>query len=644
MCGIIGQVRFDGVEVDAGTLASMCAAMEHRGPDSRGIHHDAGIGLGIQRLRVIDLVTGDQPLYNEDRSVAVVMNGEIYNFRELRERLERSGHRFATRTDTEVIVHLYEERGAAFVEELHGMFAIALWDSRERRLLLARDRVGKKPLFYAHRDGVLSFGSELNAIMQDREIPRDVDPRAVDAYLALRYVPAPMSIYRAVRKLPPAHVMTVDAGGISLRRYWALDYATKRQFSSRAELHEALLDGIRRATRKRMISDVPLGAFLSGGIDSSAIVAAMAEASSQPVKTFSIGFETSQARFDELPHARRIAQQFGTEHHEEVIRPDGAGLIPRIVRAYGEPFADPSAIPTFYLAEMARRHVTVALNGDGGDENFAGYPRYAANNVLARLDAVPRPLRRLGGTLSRRLPSSGRIDSPVSRVRRLGQVAALDAGERYLGYCTYLDGLDRSALYAPDFARSIGRSEVDDIVLGAWNRSTADNVIDRMLDVDVQVYLPGDLLAKVDIATMAYSLEGRSPLLDHEFMEFAAALPGELKLAGTSKKAVLRDALRTWLPAEILDRPKQGFELPVADWFRGDLRGFARDVLLDPVARERGMFRTDHVERLLDEHAAHVQDHSGRIWTLLMLELWQQEHADGPPVLSRSGAEHQVTA
>ena len=443
MCGIVGQARSDGREVDPALLGRMCAALEHRGPDSRGIHAGGPAGLGIQRLRVIDVEHGDQPIYNEDRSVAVVLNGEIYNFRELRQRLERAGHRFATAGDTEAIVHLYEEEGPECVSSLDGMFAFALWDQRRRRLVVARDRVGKKPLFYSFDDGTLSFASELAALLQNREISREVDHAALDGYLALGYVPAPRSAFRAVRKLEPATTMVLEDGRLSHHRYWQLDYGSKLDFSDPAELHEEIRQALRRAVKRRLISDVPLGAFLSGGIDSSAVVGAMAEASSGPVRTFSIGFGAE--RFNELPHARRVAELFDTEHHEAVVEPDAVDLAPKLVRHYGEPFADSSAIPSFHLAEMTRRHVTVALNGDGGDESFAGYSRYAANVLGGRLERLPAPLRRAGAAVAGRLPANGRVDSTVNRARRVGGSLALGAPARYGRYMSIFDEDQRAA-------------------------------------------------------------------------------------------------------------------------------------------------------------------------------------------------------
>jgi asparagine synthase (glutamine-hydrolysing) len=604
----------------------MCRALEHRGPDSRGVHIDEGVGLGIQRLRVIDLATGDQPIFNEDGSIAVVLNGEIYNYRELREQLERAGHRFATRSDTEVIAHLYEEDGPELVHRLHGMFGLAVWDARRRRLLLARDRVGKKPLYYAERNGEISFASELAALLQDHRVPRDVDHRALDAYLAYRWVPAPMTAFSAVRKLPPGSTLVFEDGRATVSRYWRLDFSRKRKFGDPREVHEELREQIRAATARRLISDVPLGAFLSGGIDSAAVVAAMAGASSEPVKTFSIGF-TSE-KFNELPLARLVAERFATEHHELVVEPHALDLIPRIVRHYGEPFADDSAIPSFYVAEMARRHVTVALNGDGGDESFGGYPRYAVNRAAAQLERLPLGLRRAFAAAGLRVPESGTIDSWPSRVRRAAETLALDGAGRYVAYMTHLNGLRRERLYTDEYRRLVRDSAAFDVMGRPWHESGAASVVDVMLDVDVQTYLPDDLLVKMDIATMASSLEARSPLLDHELMQFAASLPAELKVRGRQTKVVLRSALRGWIPDEILDAPKRGLRLPLGDWFRGALRGFARDVLLDARASGRGYFDQAYVRELLDRHADGIQDHSQGIWTLLMFELWHQEFVD----------------
>lgn len=604
----------------------MCRAIEHRGPDARGVHLERWAGLGIQRLRVIDLDTGDQPIFNEDRTIAVVLNGEIYNFRELRSRLEGNGHRFRTAGDTEVIAHLYEEEGPDLVRSLVGMFALAVLDGRRQRLLLARDRVGKKPLLYSLRGGVITFASELNAVMADDEVPRDVDHLALDGYLAHRWVPGPRTAFRAVSKLPPATTLVLDRAGARLHKYWQLDYGREAQPATNGDISAELRARLRTATRRRMVADVPLGAFLSGGIDSSAVVAAMAEASSRPVKTFSIGF--ANKAYDELPQARLVAERFATDHHEFIVEPNAIELLPRIIRHFGEPFADPSAIPSFQVAELGSRHVTVALNGDGGDESFGGYTRYVANLALARADALPLGLRRTASGLRRVIPASGRIDSGRSRLRRVLATLPMTACERYAAYMTTLDGLDRERLYTDEYRERVRDANAAETLNAEWDRSSATALLDRMLDVDVNTYLPDDLLTKMDIATMAHSLEGRSPFLDHELMEFAATLPAKAKVRGAEKKVVLRDALRGWIPDRILDAPKQGFRIPLADWFRDELREFARDVLTDPRTRGRGYFADAYVGELLSRHETGVEDRSQAIWTLLNFELWHREFID----------------
>jgi len=589
MCGIAGQVSPHG-PVDPGLIARMGEALRHRGPDSSGSFLSEGVGLAVRRLRVIDLETGDQPVFNEDRSVAVVLNGEIYNYRELREELLARGHELSTETDTEVVAHLYEEQGLGCVNGLRGMFAFALWDSTRRRLVLARDRVGKKPLFYAERGGRLWFGSEPSAILADPDVPRDPDWPAIDRYLRYAYVPHPASGFAALRKLPPAHVGEWREGRLRISRYWRLSFTDARgsdPAGDRERIRAALLE----ATRLRLRSDVPVGALLSGGVDSSAVVAAMSRSGAGELRTFSIGFDS--LAYDETPHARAVAEMYGTEHHERTVGPaDAADLLPRIVRHHGEPFADESSIPTFRLAELAREHVTVALNGDGGDESFAGYPRY-----------------RLGmGRLPRWAPAR-------LAARRYGpHVARLTDGER--------DGL-----YQPAFRAALGPDRWREPLEGLLRHSSAPSVVERMLDVDMGSYLPGDLLPKMDIATMAHSLEARSPFLDHVFLEAAAALPAHAKLAAGRSKVLLKDAVADWLPAGITERGKQGFSVPLAEWFRGPLRQFPEDVLLDPAAVQRGIFRPARIRRMLAEHRLGAADHAASLWSLMVLETWQREFA-----------------
>jgi asparagine synthase (glutamine-hydrolysing) len=623
MCGIAGQGRTDGRAVERSRIDAMCAAQEHRGPDSRGIFVSENVGLGIQRLRVIDLDTGDQPIYSEDGSVAVVLNGEIYNFEELRRRLRRNGHRLATKGDTEVIAHLYEEHGTDCVSHLDGMFAFALWDSRRRRLFIARDRVGKKPLFYSFRDGVLSFASELRALLQDDEIPQEVDAAALDAFLAFGYIPAPLSIYSAVRKLPPAHFLVFEGGRLTIERYWRLDYGRKRRFEHPDEIDEEILSSLRSAVERRMTADVPVGAFLSGGIDSSAVVAAMAERSPEPVKTFSIGF--ADEAFNELPRARVVAERFSTDHHELVVEPDAVALLPKIARHYGEPFGDHSALPCFYLAELAREHVTVALNGDGGDESFAGYQRYTSNLLAARLERIPARLRAAVASAAGGVAGSREARSPIGRARRFASRLPGGPHERYLRQVSVFDVEERAALYTPELRLAISFPHTTDVLLEPWRDSSGADLLDQLLEVDTSNYLPGDLLPKIDIATMAHSLEARSPLLDHHFMQLAASLPPGEKASGTQRKVSLRRALRGRLPDEILDGPKQGFSLPASRWLRADLAPFAREVLLDPGSTGRGWIRPARIEELIDRHRSGESDHGRQLWSLLMLELWARE-------------------
>jgi asparagine synthase (glutamine-hydrolysing) len=608
----------------------MCEVQAHRGPDSRGLHLDGSAGLGVQRLRVIDLDTGDQPLYNEDGSIAVVLNGEIYNYRELRDRLRRRGHHLSSKGDTEVIAHLYEESGPRCVHELHGMFAFAVWDARRRRLFIARDRVGKKPLLYSHRPGALSFASEMRALLQDPEVSREVDYAALDCYLTYDYVPAPMSAFRSVRKLPPGCTLIYEQGRVSIERYWRLRYDRKPASRDPIELQEELRERIRAAVRRRLISDVPLGAFLSGGIDSSTVVAAMAEASPAPVKTFSIGFD--EESFNELPNARLVARRFATDHQEMVVRPDALSIIPRVVRHYGEPFADSSSVPSFLVSELARRDVTVALNGDGGDEGFAGYDHYLTALRMNRAAALlPPPLRRAIGALADR--GTEGVDAPrrIKQARRLARALSLTPRERYGFVRSMFTGGDPERLYSEEFLELIGDPPARRVIEDAWDRAKGASMLDVMLEVDVNTWLPDDLLVKMDIASMAHSLEARSPFLDHELMEFAASLPTAMKLRGAQKKVILREALRGWIPDPILGGPKRGFALPmVGDWFRGELREYIIELLTDSRTLSRGYFRQPAVRGLLDRHLSGREDNGRRLWSLMMFEDWHREFVDTP--------------
>src|SRR5438128_878854 len=631
MCGIVGKVDFR-TSVERSLIERMCAAMEHRGPDSRGVWCDDGVGFGMQRLAIIDVVGGDQPIFNEDRTVAVVMNGEIYNYRELRSELRARGHVLSTQSDTEVLVHLYEDYGDSLVDRLRGMFAFAIWDVRRHRLLLARDRVGKKPLFVVRRGTKVWFGSELMALLQDPEIARVPNPAAIAAYLAYQYVPNPMCALAGVEKLPPASIMTIDKEGASTRGYWTLDYGEPANLAARQEVEARLRGLIWEATRIRLVSEVPLGAFLSGGIDSSAVVAAMADQTAGQVKTFSIGF--SDADFDELHYARLIAERFSTDHHEFVVEPHALEIMPSLARHYGEPFADPSAIPSFYLAKLTSNHVTVALNGDGGDESFAGYQRYISNERAARLNWVPQRLRRLAPALVERVFAGEDTTSLAARASRLGQLWAMDPYERYGHWMSAFQSSRHRDMLQPDFIATIEDWRPEEVIGEVWRRSDAPSRVDRMLDTDVKTYLPGDLLVKMDTATMAYSVEGRSPFLDHHLMEFAASLPARFKLHGMSGKVMLKSALRGVLPDEVLDRSKMGFGVPLARWFRKELRHLPGTLLLQQDARVHTYVKPTAIQKMIDEHHTEAADHSLRLWVLLQLEVWHRAVVEAPVITS----------
>lgn len=629
MCGIAGYVTES--RADPELLRAMCDAIRHRGPDDDGYFVERGVALGIRRLSIIDLVTGAQPVYNEDRSVAIVYNGEAYNFPELRQRLEAKGHRFTSNTDTECVVHLYEEYGDSCVEHLRGMFAFALWDQRRKRLLLARDRAGKKPLFYRLTPDGIWFSSELKALLQDPSFPREVDPIALHHYLTYQYVPAPWTVFKGVNKLPPAHTLSFEDGKVALNRYWDLSYSSKINVSE-DEASERLRDHIREATRVRLISDRPLGAFLSGGVDSSVVVAAMAEQTSGPVKTFTIGFDDD--RFDERRYARIVAERFSTDHHELIVHPNVLEVLPALVWHYDEPFADSSAIPTYYLAQMAREKVIVALNGDGGDESFGGYDRYVG---LAMGGSLPASLRASGRWMARMLPRRAHPRSAIGRARRFLEAAGGSEPERYAALISYFNHRQKMDLYSGEMQKAVEGIDSAGLLEDAFTASDGADCIDRVLDADVQTYLPGDLLVKMDIATMAHSLEARSPLLDHKVMEFAASLPSNMKVRRMTGKYLLRKAARGWVPDEILDRRKMGFGVPIAAWLRGELRELAHDALTDATARGRGYFKPEAVKRLLSEHDAGI-DHSNRIWALLWFELWHRMFVDdkaiAPPASS----------
>jgi asparagine synthase (glutamine-hydrolysing) len=613
MCGIAGMVGAPG-SVDTETIHRMCQAIVYRGPDDEGIFVKDGVGLGMRRLSIIDLAGGHQPVFNEDRTVWVVYNGEIYNFPELRKELEGRGHNFYTHTDTEVIVHLYEEMGADCVQKLRGMFAFALYDERNRRLLLARDRLGKKPLHYALSQGRLLFGSEIKTILSVAPELAELNSDALLQYFYFGYIPDPATAFTPIQKLPPGHVLEFEAGKIKVRQYWDLpEYGTYTP-ASEEECLEELEHRLAEAVRIRLIADVPLGAMLSGGTDSSVVVALMARASSRPVKTFSIGFR--HADFNEAPYARMVAEKFGTEHHELILEPDVRETIETLTHSLEEPFGDSSMLPTYYISCLARKHVTVALSGDGGDEAFAGYERYRMHLQDRSHDWIPQ----WAGRMYRR----GIHPFIPYKVpgRSLAYSISLPWQDRYTEGVSFQPFQREMALLSEDF---VGTAQPLKLFREYLDSAPSHDPLGRVLYLDSKTYLPGDILTKVDRMSMLTSLEARVPMLDHVFLEWVTSLTSEWKMRGGSQKYILRKlAERVGVPKEVLYRPKQGFALPLGHWMRNELKDLILNVMLDPVTLQRGYFNPSGIRRLLDEHFQGRRDHSARIWRLFMFELWHR--------------------
>src|SRR2546427_294087 len=605
----------------------MNEAIRHRGPDEDGFYFGDGVGLAMRRLSIIDLAHGQQPIHNHDRTAWIVFNGEIYNYRELRAQLEKLGHRFYTDSDTEAIVHAYDQYGADCPKYLRGMFAFAIWDERTKSLFLARDRVGKKPLLYAELDGELVFGSEFTALLEHPRVSRDVDFEALHYYLSFICVPAPLTAYRAIRKLEPGHSLLWRNGEGKIERYWQLDFSTKLNISEQ-EAGERVVDLLREAVRIRLMSEVPLGAFLSGGIDSSAVVALMAQESSEKVKTFSIGFEEQD--FSELHHARRVAEYVGAEHHEFIVRPDAMEILPTLVEHYGEPFADSSAIPSYYVSRETRKYVTVALNGDGGDECFAGYERYAAMNLAQRYAKLLPAVIRNGiiRNVARALPEFRSRANPLRKAQRFIDAASLGPVQRYLRWVSAFDEQAKSNLYSNDFRNQTAAFSTIGIIEPWFAKANGAGIVDAALLTDTMTYLPNDLLVKMDIASMTVSLEARSPFLDHHLMEFAASLPEKFKLRRLTTKYLLKRVLKKLVPEKNLTRSKMGFGVPINHWFRGAMQPFLRETLLSDKALGRGLFKPESLRRLIDDHVEGRSAHEHRLWSLLMLELWFQRFID----------------
>jgi asparagine synthase (glutamine-hydrolysing) len=612
-------------------IARMLGVVEHRGPDDEGHYVEAGVAMGMRRLAIIDLATGRQPISNEDGSIWIVFNGEIYNYRELRELLLARGHKLRTRTDTETIAHLYEDEGERCVERLRGMFAFAVWDRRERRLFLARDRVGKKPLHYAMAGRTLVFGSEIKSLLQHPGVKREINLQAISDFLSFGYVPDPATAFTGVSKLPPGHTLTFKDGLIHTRRYWDFDYsgdAGGRAPEAPEERYvERLRELIAESVRLRLESDVPLGAFLSGGIDSSIVVAMMARETK--VKTFSIGFPDTG--FDELRYARIAARHFGADHHEFVVTPDVCRLVEEIVWHHDEPFADVSSVPTYVVSKMAREHVTVALSGDGGDEVFGGYERYVVDRRRRRYESVPAFLRRALLRASRALPQG-------AYGKRFLRNIALEPAARYVDSVSYFDRDSQLNLFSEDARRAMAGYDPARRFERTFATPVSTSRLERLLYLDSKTYLPGDILVKVDRMSMANSLETRAPLLDHRLIEFAQTIPASFKLRGSETKYILKRAAEGLIPDEIINRPKQGFDVPIRRWFNRELREMLDDTLNDRRARERGDFNHRAVLAILDEHRRGVRDHSRQLWGLLALELWRRAFIDRPPEARFTGA------
>lgn len=627
MCGISGKISLGTAPVAVRSVEDMCEAIRHRGPDDAGTYlsPDKRVGLGHRRLSIIDLSPlGHQPMRYLDR-YEIVFNGEIYNFQEERALLEKDGYTFRSHSDTEVILALYDKYQERCLEHLRGMFAFAIYDEQEKILFAARDRVGKKPFKYFFDGEYFLFASELKAILTQPEYRREPDYVAIHHYLTLQYVPAPMTGFKGIAKLEPGNFLRLDLKTKNLQkeRYWKLDYSEKLNLPEE-EWKQRVIATLEESVKLRMISDVPIGAFLSGGVDSSAVVGLMARNSAQPIKTFSIGFK--EERYNELPYARKVAAAFGTEHTEFIVEPKAVELLPMLVRQYEEPFADSSALPTYYVSKLTREHVTVALNGDGGDENFAGYTRYSAfqvSNMLDRFDFLNQVAGKpLTAFLARQMQTTF-----FDRLNRFSISLSSDYRRRYLSYTAYFTNEQKAELYTDAFKEKVWGDDTYDIIAREFEKSGSQNRTEQAVYADFATYLPEDLLTKVDIATMAVSLEGRSPFLDHELLELSAKIPFGLKLKGlNNKKYILKEALRGIVPDEVMDRPKMGFGIPIDHWFRNELKDYAKEKLLNGELLRRNIVRKQYVSWIIDQHASTGINYANHLWALLTLELWLEEY------------------
>jgi asparagine synthase (glutamine-hydrolysing) len=642
MCGICGiGTPFRGAEApdSAGTvpvpvprelIASMCRTLIHRGPDDEGIFTAPGVGLGVRRLSIIDLVTGHQPISNEDGTIWIAFNGEIYNFPEVKDELERRGHRFRSRTDTETVAHGYEEWGEACLDRFRGMFAFALWDGRRRRLLLVRDRIGVKPLYYTLLgDGTIVFGSELKAVIAHPGVRRELDPRALDLFLTVEYVPAPLSIFKKIYKLPAGHILEYKDGTVGIKKYWDLEpqpeLIAKPDGRIIGEVEDRLYELLRESVKLRLLSDVPLGAFLSGGIDSSAIVAMMRELGANPLKTFSIGFEDET--YNELEHARRVAKKFETDHEEFIIRPQALDLTEELIRHLDEPFGDSSVFPTYLVSKMARQRVTVILSGDGGDEVFAGYEHYQAQR-LSRNPLVAAGAR-AASPLIRLFPPTEKKKGFWNKMQRFVQGFDHGAADRHLRWMMFLSRADKARLYTADFKKKLGK--IEDLwgiepFENYFKKAKAFDPVNGELYLDFKTYLTDAMMVKADRMSMAASLEAREPLLDHKLVEFVFGLGGDWKLHGRETKWIFKKTMETVLPRENVYRPKEGFSIPIKHWLRNELREMMLDRLSEKRVNEGGLFEYGAVKPMIDAHLAGRKNYSHQLWALLVFEIWKENY------------------
>lgn len=630
MCGICGIINTgENAGPDEALVRRMCKAISHRGPDDEGVYAEkSGISavLGHRRLSIIDLSqAGHQPMSNEDATIWLVLNGEIYNYKELRDELKNKGHIFKSNTDTETVIHLYEEYGKDCVKLLRGMFAFAIWDKKKQSLILARDRVGKKPLLYYHGNGKLIFASEFSGLLESGYVKKEIDHEAIHYYLTFGYIPAPLTIYKGVRKLLPAHTLVFENNELKIDRYWSLDYSSKLEIGE-SEAARRTIELLTEAVKIRLNSDVPLGAFLSGGIDSSVVVALMSRLSDRKVKTFSIGF--NEAGYSELEYARNIAKKYNTEHNEFIVKPNAIEVLPLLVERYGEPYADSSCIPSYYVSLETKRYVTVALNGDGGDESFAGYERYQGMLMSDAYQNIPAMLRSGIRSLGGLLPDSINAKNRLRNIKRFLLAADLPTMHRYLRWIGVFDTNSKGSLYSDDFKNRVSGKDPAIFLEPHFETSRKLNMVDRALSADTNMYLPNDLLVKMDIASMANSLEARSPFLDHKVMEFAASLPAGYKIKNYVKKYILKKAIKGLVPDENVYRRKMGFGIPVGEWFRKEMKGFLCETVLSKAAAARNYFNIDAVKEMADNHIERRADHTYQLWALLMLELWHKRFID----------------